>query len=54
MVSNTNRQAYTILERGCYMPTAFHGHSATMQLNGLAYLHDIKGVREFKKIAIPI
>ena len=25
---------YYILERGCYMPNAFYGHSITMQLKG--------------------
>ena len=41
-VNVTQLGIYYILERGCYMQTAFHRR--------LAYLHDIKGVREFKKL----
>ena len=48
-VSVTQLGIYYIRKRLLHVPTAFHGHGATMQLNGLAYLHDIKGVG-----AIPI
>jgi hypothetical protein len=47
-VSVTQLGIYYIRKRLLHVPTAFHGHGATMQLNGLAYLHDIKGVRELK------
>ena len=45
-VSVTQLGVYYIRKRLLHVPTAFHGHGATKQINGLAYLHDIKGVRE--------
>jgi hypothetical protein len=49
-VSVTQLGVYYIRKRLLHVPTAFHGHGATKQINGLAYLHDIKGVRELKKL----
>jgi hypothetical protein len=49
-----NNQAYTILERGYYMSTAFHGHNVTMQLNAFSIFTWYQGGEWVQKTAIPI
>ena len=44
-VSVTQLGIYYIRKRLLHVPTAFHGHGATLQLNGFSILHDIKRVR---------